>query len=45
MDQKRRNQANQLLFEYVGNGGLLIVSTRDEVLLNQADQVISLRNP
>lgn len=40
MDERRSLEAAWMLLDYVKNGGLIIASTRDEVLLRNADQLI-----
>ena len=41
MDERRSLEAAALLLDYVREGGLIIVSTRDEILLRSANQVIN----
>lgn len=43
MDERRSLEAAQLLLDFVDNGGLVIASTRDEVLLANANHVIRAR--
>ena len=42
MDERKTLEAIALLFGYVDAGGLLIVSTRNELLIQAADKSISL---
>ena len=42
MDERRTIEAIVALFGYLENGGLVIMSTRNEVLLEAADQIIHL---
>lgn len=42
MDDRRISEAIKALFGYLENGGLVIMSTRNEVLLDAADQIIHL---
>ena len=43
MDEKKASEVIGLLYEYLSNGGLAVVSTRNEQLLRGADQFIDLR--
>lgn len=43
MDERRSLEAAQLLLDFVDKGGLVITSTHDEILLENADQVIRAR--
>lgn len=43
MDERRSLEAAQLLLGFVDNGGLVITSTHNEILLENADQVIRAR--
>jgi len=43
MDEKKVSEVIGLLYEYLSNGGLAVVSTRNEQLLREADQFIELR--
>lgn len=40
MDERRSLEAIEMLLDYVDSGGLIIASTRDSILLENADQVI-----
>lgn len=40
MDERWSSEAAELLLAYVDNGGLVIASTRDHVLLENADHII-----
>jgi len=40
MDERRSLEAAEMLLDYVDRGGLIIASTRDPILLENADQVI-----
>ena len=42
MDDKRTLEVIQLLYTYLQGGGTVVMSTRNELLLKAADQVISL---
>ena len=42
MDERRTNEAIEALFGYLENGGLVIMSTRNEALLAAADHIILL---
>ncbi len=42
MDERRTNEAIEALFGYLENGGLVIMSTRNEILLEAADHIIHL---
>lgn len=44
MDERRSLDAAQLILDYVKDGGLVIASTRDEALLNNADRIITPSN-
>ena len=41
MDERRSLDAAQMILDYVGQGGLVIASTRDEALLDNADFLIA----
>ena len=43
MDEKKVSEVIGLLYEYLSNGGLAVVSTRNEQLLREADQFIDFR--
>jgi peptide/nickel transport system ATP-binding protein/energy-coupling factor transport system ATP-binding protein len=43
MDERRSLEAAQLLLDFVEKGGLVITSTHDEILLENADQIIRAR--
>lgn len=43
MDEHRSREAAEILFEYVDRGGLIIASTRDDILLGVANQIINLQ--
>lgn len=42
MDDRRTYEAIEAIFGYLKNGGLVVISTRNEALLETADQVIHL---
>lgn len=42
MDDRRTYEAIEAIFGYLDNGGLAVISTRNEALLDTADQVIHL---
>ena len=42
MDERRTSEAIQLLYSYLHNGGLVVISTRNELLLRAADRIIQL---
>ncbi|HEY4898283.1 MAG TPA: ATP-binding cassette domain-containing protein [Candidatus Nanopelagicaceae bacterium] len=42
MDERRTFEAAQILFNYVDHGGLIIMSTREEIFFNVADKTIRL---
>ena len=42
MDERRTLEAAQVLFDYVDNGGLVIMSTRDDIFLDAADRTIGI---
>ena len=42
MDERRTIEAIEALFGYLENGGVVVISTRNEVLLEAADQIIHL---
>lgn len=42
MDVQRTLEAAQILFDYVDRGGLVVMSTREEIFLEAADQTIEL---
>ena len=44
MDERRTREAAQILFDYVDRGGLVVMSTHEEIFLSCADRTIVFRH-
>lgn len=44
LDEERAEEIFKLIFDYVADGGLVFATSREEVLLTHADQIVDLSN-
>ncbi len=45
MDDRRSHEAAEKIFSYLASGGMAIISTRDDLFIQAADQLLELKGP